>query len=147
MVDVSCGNGSNKVMICHNGTTICVASTSVQFHLDHGDKLGTCTNSTMSASTVATSASNDAKASSTVNVKAFPNPTRGEFTVQLNNFKASKATVVILSLNGTVLAQKEATLIGGNQTLRFDITNQAHGVYLLKVISTDGLRTEKIVVQ
>jgi len=42
IVDVRCGNDNSKVKICHNGKAICVASESVQDHLDHGDELGSC---------------------------------------------------------------------------------------------------------
>jgi len=40
--DVACGNGNDKVLICHKGKMICIAASSVQEHLEHGDKLGSC---------------------------------------------------------------------------------------------------------
>ena len=49
-LDVSCGNNTDKVQICHNGKIICVASSAVQAHLDHGDRLGTCSANSLNES-------------------------------------------------------------------------------------------------
>lgn len=42
VLDWRCGNNLDKVTLCHNGHTICVAMSAVQAHLDHGDYLGGC---------------------------------------------------------------------------------------------------------
>jgi len=48
-VDVHCGNGGNKVLVCHippgnpgNASTICIAASAVPAHLAHGCFLGDC---------------------------------------------------------------------------------------------------------
>src|SRR5690606_39147187 len=52
VVDVHCGNGGNKVALCHippgnpaNPQSICVAASAVPAHLAHGDFLGDCSGS------------------------------------------------------------------------------------------------------
>jgi len=40
--DTRCGNNGTKVLICHNGHTICVAPDAVAAHMDHGDYLDSC---------------------------------------------------------------------------------------------------------
>ena len=42
VLDWRCGNKLNKVTLCHNGHTICVAEAAVQAHLDIGDTPGGC---------------------------------------------------------------------------------------------------------
>ena len=42
VLDWRCGNNQNKVTLCHNGHTICVAEAAVQAHLDIGDTPGGC---------------------------------------------------------------------------------------------------------
>ncbi|WP_104734246.1 T9SS type A sorting domain-containing protein [Hanstruepera ponticola] len=43
VVDIDCDRGnSDKIEICHNGTTICVSVNAAQAHLNHGDSLGAC---------------------------------------------------------------------------------------------------------
>lgn len=45
---IPCGNNNEKVMICHNGSELCVASNAVASHLAHGDVMGTCVPSSIS---------------------------------------------------------------------------------------------------
>lgn len=40
--DTRCGNNGNKVLVCHNGITICVSESAVSAHLNHGDHLDSC---------------------------------------------------------------------------------------------------------
>ena len=49
VIDVRCGNDSNKVLVCHippgdplNAHTICVSPNAIPAHLAHGDVLGEC---------------------------------------------------------------------------------------------------------
>ena len=42
VIDVRCGNNNNKVLVCHNGHTICVSANAVPTHLGHSDQLGNC---------------------------------------------------------------------------------------------------------
>jgi hypothetical protein len=42
VIDVRCGNQNDKVVVCHDGKELCIAPQAVQAHLQHGDKLGSC---------------------------------------------------------------------------------------------------------
>lgn len=42
---ISCGKNDRKVLLCHNGQTICVANEAVDAHLEHGDYYGACDSS------------------------------------------------------------------------------------------------------
>jgi hypothetical protein len=92
------------------------------------------------------------EASATPNAKAlniYPNPTSGKFTLQLSNLKSAQTTVEILSENGVVISRKAVGAPGAASTIRmdFDLTPQPAGVYLIKVVGTDGVKTGKVVVQ
>lgn len=134
VLDVSCGNKNDKVMICHNGVDLCVASSAVQAHLDHGCKLGSC-------------AAISERQGATVEVLAYPNPTTGEFAVQLSGYKSSKASIVITNIVGQLVMQKEVSLVDGKQVVSCNLTNHARGIYLLKVLSADGENNLKIVLE
>jgi len=70
-------------------------------------------------------------------VVVYPNPSTGQFTVQLSGDTSSKASVVVTNMLGQIVAQKEAELIDGKQNMVFNISNQATGMYFLKVIAAD----------
>ncbi|MGB8191160.1 MAG: T9SS type A sorting domain-containing protein [Chitinophagaceae bacterium] len=142
VLDVTCGNKNDKVMVCHNGAAICVASNAVQAHLNHGDNLGPCITSV--AGRIETPVT-DIFAAPLVSVN--PNPSAGQFTIQLKNYQASKATVMIFDLNGRIVVQKPVAITGNDQTIKLDISNYPQGLYLLKVIGAGGIVTEKLVLQ
>jgi hypothetical protein len=84
----------------------------------------------------------------TSEVLAYPNPTKGQFTVQLNGTTSSKANIVVTNMVGQIITQKEVKLTDGKQTMAFNISNQAEGIYLLKVVTPDGVdSTLKIVLE
>ncbi|GAA3571400.1 hypothetical protein GCM10022395_21130 [Snuella lapsa] len=76
VLDVSCGNSTDKVQLCHNGKIICVASSAVQSHLDHGDRLGSC----LSDET------NDSEVASAV---VYPNPLQDYLYVSASELVAN----------------------------------------------------------
>jgi hypothetical protein len=86
-------------------------------------------------------------AQSKIGISIYPNPTSGAIKVQLQNFKASKAEIVIMSANGSVVERRSVSVSGAAQTEMFDLTRKAAGIYLVRVVSEDGVKTSKIVLQ
>lgn len=81
-------------------------------------------------------------------VLVYPNPSSGQFTVQLSGDASSKAKIVVANLLGQIVAQKEVKLTDGKQTMSINISNQASGIYLLKVVTAEGVEsTQKIVLE
>jgi hypothetical protein len=77
--------------------------------------------------------------------RAQPNPTRGQFEFRLQSKQTGLAQIQIASSNGTVIERRSVPL--GAQTLRFDLSKQAAGIYLVRVITSEGVQTQKIIVQ
>ncbi|GGA66531.1 hypothetical protein GCM10008015_04010 [Flavobacterium palustre] len=69
VINVQCGNSGDKVIVCHNGQEICISSSAVQVHLNHGDKLGSC---------------NTTPATIIENVTLFPNPVMTVLNVKVD---------------------------------------------------------------
>jgi hypothetical protein len=143
VIDVTCGNKSDKVMVCHNGVAVCVPSNAVQVHLDHGDNIGSCV--TQTAQVAAAAVSHESNVSVISALSVYPNPSAGQFTVQLKSNKPSNATVMIVDLNGRTIVQKAVMLTGTVQNIKFNISGQSQGMYLVKVVGADGTKTEKVV--
>jgi hypothetical protein len=80
-------------------------------------------------------------------LKVYPNPTRGQFSVQLAQLKAPQVTVQILNESGKIVNQRTIKLQAGTSALKenFDITGLASGVYLVRVISTQGTEVSKVI--
>lgn len=73
---------NNRVIVCHNGTTISVATSLVANHLSHGDHLGPCTSSNKNNS-AGTGGDNETGIEKFEDLKVYPNPNDGHFTIEL----------------------------------------------------------------
>jgi uncharacterized protein (DUF2141 family) len=101
-----------------------------------------CPGSTVSRSDV----SKSSLVAETEVIKTFPNPSRGQFKLQLPNFTSSKAEVSIFDGKGTLI-QKRSLHLTQNATADFDLSNKAAGVYYIKVVSKEGTKVSKVIIQ
>ncbi len=88
----------------------------------------------------------ESSALSQAKIFTFPNPSKGRFKVQLQNFALGKAAVAIFDGKGTLI-QKTQTTLTPNTTLDFDLSGHAPGLYYVRVISDSGMKVSKVIVQ
>ena len=144
VVDVRCGNSNDKVTICHNDHTICVASAAVQDHLEHGDHVGVCSAGYRSAISTNT---DEQTVTIIPQIAVFPNPSAGEFIVKLQGFSAGKASMFIVDANGRQLLQQSIVLAADKQTVPVHLEHCATGIYFLKIITNGKTQTEKLIIK
>ncbi|WP_276132622.1 LamG-like jellyroll fold domain-containing protein [Polluticoccus soli] len=132
VIDVRCGN---KVKICHyppgnpaNTQQQCLPTSAIAAHLAHGCVLGDCPSNKNSGTGDGEEGDNHGvKAMVTTDVKVYPNPNTGAFTVELPA-GLEKSEVVITDMAGKVI-QKQTALEGNK--LQFDLGPVARGMYML----------------
>ncbi|THU34192.1 T9SS type A sorting domain-containing protein [Niastella caeni] len=128
--DVSCGNRNNKVLVCHNGKTLCVAASAVHAYLCQGSQLGAC---------VSTGSPKPGNPGNT-DVIIYPNPVRDQLTVRvgwLNN----GATVQIYNSQGTMVIAKNLVQATSTISLRW----LARGIYYVRVKNGQQITIQKII--
>jgi hypothetical protein len=137
---------NDKWLLCHNGQTLCVAKSALPAHFAHGDYLGSCASPSASqpGQAVAEVALDKPAAD---NVGVYPNPNKGQFTIQLNNKTLGKAEVQIIDAKGSMVETRQVQLSGKGQTYRVNLANKTNGVYLVRVVSKEGVQVYKVVVQ
>ncbi len=79
-------------------------------------------------------------------LRVQPNPSQGQFDIILNNVDGA-SEVIITNSNGTVVERRMIQLNAKTQSMKFNLNKQAAGMYLVKVISKQGIQTMKIIVQ
>lgn len=84
----------------------------------------------------------EAKESAILEIQVWPNPTRGEFQVEIQRLEEEALTFQVLSTEGQVLASKA----GVNGAVRFDISQYAAGIYYVRTLSVSGRSWSKPVV-
>ena len=76
----------------------------------------------------------------------FPNPTNGQFSVQLLNVKAPTVTIQILTEEGMLVTQRSLN-VNGSAILKtdFNLKGKASGIYIIKVIGVEGIKNRKLI--
>jgi len=134
--DVRCNAGnsqSQKVMVCHNGNTICVDASAVTSHVIHGDEIGPC-----GSFTLPDIITESLKPGFTI----YPNPGNGNINIIVNFADDnSDKTIRVLNMSGQIVRE-----INMKQQIRTNITVHEAGVYLVQMISNKQVITKKLVV-
>jgi hypothetical protein len=134
-LDVRCGNNDTKVMICHNGKTICISKDDVQDHLDHGDYLGGCiVRMARLADTTKLIAGN------TSAITVYPNPVNEKVIIRLGTLNTG-ALMQLYNANGILV--KTVRLV--NNTTTLSVQTLPAGVYYLSVKNGETAIIHKMV--
>ncbi len=142
--DVRCGNGNDKVQVCHNGNAICISPSAVPAHLsNHGDCLGDCTN-TFVRQTATTSHRVNLEEGSIV---VFPNPAHGQVSIALKDMEAAYRSCQITDINGRVVMAKEFTGDVHADVVTLDVSNYAPGIYIIRAVTDGGATLSKFTVE
>ena len=151
-------NNSDKILICHEGTTLCVSENAANMHLSHGDFLGPCTTCPQNYSAPLTHivskagqmpvferGSEDAWSIQarplSGQIHIYPNPASEQIQIVLPE-GSQEGTLRILSLTGQEI---QALHFHGHQSITFDLSDYAPGVYLIDVRSASGHCQKKFV--
>jgi len=131
-----------KVMVCHNGNSICVALASLPAHLLHGDQLGSCAAQCTARSATATNDLKIANPGELSKVNLFPNPVTDNLNVQLSGF-VGPITLKVYNATGILLLSQR--MIGNAAIISFK--GLSAGVYFLQIDNGAKIIGEKIIKQ
>ncbi len=70
-------------------------------------------------------------------VKIYPNPSNGQFSVEVNTENTFMAEVVVYDLTGRIISSKNEQLHSGVNTISIDLDNIAPGTYVLQMRNGD----------
>ncbi len=78
----------------------------------------------------------------TLDIKLFPNPTYGQFHIQITDALPDiQIKAILLTASGNIISEKLVT----SDWMEFDLSNQAGGVYLLQLLTAEKMRVWKII--
>ncbi len=81
------------------------------------------------------------------NLKIFPNPTSGEFNMQLENEEAGKAEISLQLPTGAILLRKTVYLKNAHALVKYTIPGRIPGIYYITITTTTSKQTGKVVVE
>ncbi|HEX6916287.1 MAG TPA: HYR domain-containing protein [Chitinophagaceae bacterium] len=147
VIDVRCGNRNEKVLVCHKTSSatnpwvqICIAAPAVATHLANGSMLGSC------ATVIAKGTTPEPAPARVAAIRSYPNPTTGVFELQLQNYSVGKVEIQVIDNYGKLVAKQNLLVSAQTENITMDITQHASGIYHLRVVSAEGVKTLKVVV-
>ncbi|KAF0199350.1 MAG: hypothetical protein FD166_473 [Bacteroidetes bacterium] len=84
--------------------------------------------------------------SAVTSISLFPNPTTGEFSLEIINADNGKATISISNATGKVIYTDKIMLNNGSYSEKISL-NIESGIYLLKVETLNGTAIQKLVIR
>ena len=97
VIDVNCSNNANnhKVIICHNGKTICVSVNAAASHLStySADYVGPCVSSNKTSLT----------GGGNLNVMAYPSPYNSSFNIDIITSSENPVDITLYGMDGKIL--------------------------------------------
>ena len=132
--DVRCGNGLDKVAVCHNGNRLCVGAPSVAAHLAHGDALGDCPPGAAARGTGANE------------LAVYPNPAAETAAVAFRPAATGTARVEVYNHFGQRVATLYEGAVNGGQhyDLRLDSHALAAGMYVCRLVLNGRAETRQL---
>jgi uncharacterized delta-60 repeat protein len=87
-----------------------------------------------------------AEAAKGLEIKLYPNPSQGQFQLELASIKAAKAELIVTDLTGKVILTKEMKASNGSISEAVELKT-AKGIYLLQVKAEDQIIIRKVIVE
>lgn len=125
-------------MVCHNGQGICVSSSAVQSHLNHGDKLGSCNSITNKVAAKDLIVNEDAGE----NVVVYPNPVLNVLNVKVSEVH-SGAKLELFNVLGAKLLSRPLT----SSLQLMSLEGLPSGNYLLYIFNGNDITVKNVVKQ
>jgi hypothetical protein len=150
VIDVRSGNNYNKVTVCQvpsgnesNSRSVSISADAVAILLGKGSKLGNCnlTNSGRPAQAIVTE---DLKEKT---INAYPNPSNGSFTLELNNYNCATVKVRMIDQSGRTVYNKTLKDIGSHHLLNFNLGYISKGIYMIQTITENEKKNLRLVIQ
>jgi len=131
VIDVRCGE--KKILVCHNNKDLCVAASAVPAHLQHGDRLGSCSDDIKNGNNPKDVS--NSKGISTFTFKAYPNPFRDVSNIIYQLPLDAHVVISLLDLNGRELATiTQGKKRAGYYLVPINAEKLPPGVYLCRII-------------
>ena len=144
VLDVRCGNKNDKVLVCHNGHSICISPDAVNEHLTGhpSDRLGDCPGLSARASTPV------AALGGTNELAVYPNPAGDQATVSFRPSLDGKAQVMVYNALGQRVASLYEGEVTGGQLYVYPLHSQylATGLYECRLVVNGKAEMQRLII-
>lgn len=81
------------------------------------------------------------------NIQVFPNPSKGDFTVEVSSYEAiQNATLHLMDMTGKIITEKQLNVMEGKNQVLFENLELPMGTYLVKLVSGTNFKPVKLMI-
>ena len=134
---VTCGNNGDKVMVCHNGMTLCISVNAVPAHIEHGDYLGPCREGLDNIS--------NSPPSRYFLYENYPNPFNPVTRIKFDLPENTNVRLIIYDILGrevTILV--DGIMQAGRYVIDWNASEFASGIYFYRITANNYKETRKM---
>jgi len=135
VVNISGGNKGDKIVVCHHGNALTIASPAVADHLLHGDMLGSCEPISVRVR------STDVRETDFA-IRVLANPSPNHFEIQIRGKADNNIRLTVYDNLGRVIETRSS--LPSNQTVRLGSFYHS-GIYLVEIVQGTHKQTLKLV--
>jgi hypothetical protein len=88
-----------------------------------------------------------AEGESAIAIDLYPNPNRGEFTLNINNASSDQMSYTFMSLDGKLVKSGLISLNGGNSTEVFQFNGLSSGLYIMSITTNDEVFIKRVIIE
>jgi hypothetical protein len=151
--NISCTSGRKAgVIMCvlntnNTRSSTCVLLTNTSVINKVNNLFGSCSSSVTNGSTQSYITSEPVNSDVNASMKAYPNPTSGIITLELNGFSKGEARINVYCSDGSLEIQQELELTGDEQVIMLDLTKLSNGIYVVNLQYNKGSIQSMIIKQ
>jgi len=142
VINVTCGNNNDKVLMCHKGGTICIKKADVPDHLKQGDQLGPC-----SMGSVTQARATDEENFSGHQLMIYPNPAKNSLEMRWFAEEAGMQSWQVFDLTGRKIKEEKIIQANGINNKKLDLGELTNGTYLLKMVIGKEIKTTTFIIR
>jgi len=84
---------------------------------------------------------------SNLQLKVYPNPNTGEFTLEINLTETQDILLTITNILGQQVYSEKYRAIKGTYQTKIDLSSYANGIYNVQLLSKEGIINKKIILE
>jgi hypothetical protein len=85
--------------------------------------------------------------SRSIDVRLYPNPNQGIFTLDVNVDKAEEVTIYLTTIDGRTLSENHSVLENGKNQIEFSLPGIQPGMYLIRLYTANENLTRKVIIE
>jgi len=144
--DFTCGNNENKIVVCKNGNTQCIARPAATNLISKGATLGPCNDGHANNLVAFKKAEEEENEPGNILLNTYPNPFSSETTILVKHV-IGRIQLDLVNDNGQVVRNIFKGVVEGDRTFKLSAEKLQSGLYTVRLVTNEKSLSQKVVIK